>query len=353
MKLHFKRSFFVVLIIAVFGFFTTALYAEQVSSVKIQPSILEEKADPGKDYTSILRITNTGDSDQNYQLVVEDIDSIDADGRPNFSKNLEKTGFEMSSWVRLEKTSVTITPGETASIPYVISVPKDASPGGHFGAVFVTTDGKKPDSIGAAVGYRVGSLLSFQVSGDVVEKSEIREFTSDKTIYGDTNVVFKIRVKNTGNSLSRPHGMIEIIDMFGKSVTQVPLNENLSAVFPRSERTFNVTWKDDKMHLGKYTAVASMTYGSDVQRTIFSETDFWIAPSGVLTPVIGFLFFFALILYISVKLYIRKKMREYGIRTSPEKSSHSSEFSARSTVMFFVFIAFTAVFLLVLFVLLA
>jgi len=355
MKYHIKRPIVALFAFLFLGLLLTAspLLAQQANSVKIQPSIIEEKVDPGQNYSSVLRATNTGTMAQNYTVVVEDIESIDATGRPIFATKKETTGFEMSSWVKAEKTTVVVGPNETVEIPFVVSVPKNATPGGHFGAIFLTTEGKKPDTIGAAVGFQVGSLLSFQVSGDVLEKAEIRQFTSDKALYGDTKVKFNVKIKNSGNSLVRPRGMIEILDMFGKNVTTIKLNDSAAAVFPRSERSFTVTWEDDKLHLGKYTAIASMTYGFDVQHTIFSETGFWIAPTSVLTPVLGFLFFLALVLYISVKLYIRKKMREYGINTKTEKAKRKADFSSRSTIMFLAFVAFVVIFFLVLFAMLA
>ncbi|MFA5831575.1 MAG: hypothetical protein WC878_07145 [Candidatus Paceibacterota bacterium] len=355
MKTYVKSGrFFAIASLLFFGFFFSAgpIFAQQTASVKIQPGIIEKKADPGKEYPEVLRATNTGTVAQTYTVIVENIDSIDASGRPVFATKQETTGFEMSSWVKISNPIVTVGPKETVDIPFIVSVPKDATPGGHFGTIFLSTDGKKPENIGATVGYQVGALLSYQISGDVIEIAEIREFTSDKTMYGDTKVVFNVKVKNTGNSLARPRGMIEILDMFGKNVTTVKLNDSGAAVFPKSEREFTVTWQDDKMHLGKYTAIASMTYGFDVRHTMFSQIGFYIMPMNVVTPVLGFLFLVALVLYISVKLYIRKKMKEYGI-TSKTAKAHSSEFSSRGTVMFLAFVAFVVIFFLALFAIMA
>jgi hypothetical protein len=331
--------------------FAGQVFAVDSASVKIQPSIIEERADPGKDFNGKLTATNTGATSQTYNVVVKDIESIDANGRPIFSKEKEVTGFEMSSWVEVQNKTFTLAPNESAAIPFVVRFPKDAAPGGHFAAIFVSAGGQKPATIGAAVGYDVGALMSFQVSGDVVENANIRQFSSDKTVYGETNVKFTVKMENTGNSLIRPRGIVEIMDMFGKKTETLKLNDSGAAVFPHSTREFTVSWEDKKPHLGKYTAIASFSYGLDVKRTVFSQTEFYIAPTNIITPVLGFLFLVALILYISVKLYIRKKMKEYGIKN--EKTARKADFSSRSTVMFLAFIVFSAIFILVLLAMLA
>ena len=354
MKHSTGHSFVFALAISFFSIFSFAGVAlsEEAASIKIQPSIIEEKADPGKDFNGKITATNTGAAAQTYAVSVKDIESIDGSGRPIFSKETEKTGFELSSWVKVENKTFTLAPGESVDIPFVIQFPKDTPPGGHFGAIFLDTGGKKPDTIGAAVGYEVGALLSFQVSGDVLEEANIRTFTSDKTVYGETKVKFLAKIENTGNSLIRPRGIVEIVDMFGKVTKSLELNNSGAAVFPHSSREFSVDWEDTSPHFGKYTAIASFSYGLDVKHTIFSEVGFWIAPVNIITPVFGFLFFVALILYISVKLYIRKKMKEYGI-TSKTAKAHSSEFSSRKTIMFLAFVGFAVVFFLALFAIMA
>jgi hypothetical protein len=349
------RRFAVILVflfVGAFAFVGVTLAAEK-ASLQIQPIIIEKQIDPGKDFNGTLRATNTGTIAQTYTVSVEDIESIDENGMPIFSKQKQATAFEMSSWVKIENKTFTLAPNEVAAIPFTVEVPKDATPGGHFAALFVNTSGKKPDTVGAAVGYQVGSLLSFQISGEVVESADIRTFTSDKTVYGETKVKFVAKVENEGNSLVRPRGLVEIMDMFGKKTASLKLNDSGDAVFPHSSREFAVTWEDKKPHMGKYTAIASFSYGLDIKRTIFSEIEFYIAPTNIITPVLGFLFLIALILYISVKLYIRKKMKEYGINSKKEKIIHRADFSSRSTLMFFVFFIFSAIFILVLLAMLA
>jgi hypothetical protein len=337
---------------AIFGVFGNIATAQESASLKIQPVLIEEKLEPGKDYPFVLHVTNLGSVPHVYTTLVQNISSIADNGSPIFADNQESTGYELSSWVKTAPGNILIAPNETVAVPFTVRVPKDATPGGHFGAFFMNMDGKKPETNGAAVGFQVGSILSFQIAGDVLEEAKIREFTSDKTIYGGSKATFTIKVENLGNTLLRPRGLVEISDMFGKKIASVKVNDSSAAIFPHSVKTFTVEWEDSAIHMGKYEAIASMGYGTEVQHTIFSILSFWIIPMEVVIPVAGFIFALALVLYIWVKIYIRRKMKEYGI-SKDSKSSRAGELTSRSTVVFISFVAFLAVFLLILFVIFA
>jgi hypothetical protein len=333
-------------------FFGSQVFAQESESIKIQPTIVEEKIEPGKSFSSVLSATNLGSVAQVYKVSVQDIESIDEKGYPVFAKEHEATGFEMSSWVKIPRPEITIGPGATVEVPFMVTVPTDASPGGHFGTIFLSTNGEKPKTVGASVSYQVGAILSFQIAGDIKEEARIRQFTSDKTLYGEPKVTFHVKVENMGNTLVRPRGFIEIVDMFGKKTATVNLNDSEAAILPHAVREFTVTWDDDRVRMGKYQAIASLEYGTDVKHTIFQELSFWVIPSKVVLPVLGIIFLVALILYIWVKLYIRRKMREYGMPKAAKKAPQA-EFASKSAWVTIAFIGFSVVFLLIVFAIFA
>lgn len=329
-------------------FSSSYVFAQESESIKIQPTLVEEKVDPGKSFSSVLSATNLGSVTQTYKVSVRDIESIDGDGHPVFAKEHEATGFEMSSWVKIPRPEVTIAPGATAEVPFTVAVPGDASPGGHFGTIFLSTQGEKPKTVGASVAYQVGAILSFQIAGDIREEARIRQFTSDKSIYGESKATFHVKVENLGNTLVRPRGLLEIVDMFGKKTATLNLNDSEAAILPHGTREFTVTWDDDRVRMGKYQAIATLEYGTDVKHTIFQEISFWVIPSKVVLPVLGIIFLVALILYFWVKFYIRKKMKEYGM-SKANKKTPQGEFASKSAWMTIAFIGFLVIFLLVVF----
>lgn len=341
------------LVAAFFVFFVSIPgLAQAAESLKVQPTLVEENIEPGKSFSSVLHVTNLGESTQSYKVIVQDIESIDENGNPVFAKEHEATGFEISSWVTTSRPELVLAPGQSADVPFTVTAPANASPGGHFGTIFLSTQGEKPKTVGASVGYQVGAILSFRVAGDTVEEARIREFKSEKMVYGESKAVFRVKVENLGNTLVRPRGLLEIVDMFGKKTATLNLNEGEAAVLPHSVREFVVEWNDDRIRMGKYQAIASLEYGTDVKHTIFQELSFWIIPSKVVTPVAGIIFLVALILYFWVKLYIRRKMREYGMPKG-SKASAKGDLSSKSAWITIAFIAFLVVFLLVVFAIFA
>ncbi|MBI2120465.1 MAG: hypothetical protein HYT94_02460 [Parcubacteria group bacterium] len=337
-----------------FSFFlvSTVVFAQESESIKIQPTLIEENIESGKSFSSVLHVTNLGTASQSYKVTVQDIESIDESGHPVFAKEHEATGFELSSWVKIPRPELTLAPGQSADVPFTITAPENAAPGGHFGSIFLSTQGEKPKTVGASVGYQVGAILSFRVAGETREEARIRSFTSEKMIYGESKAVFRVKVENLGNTLVRPRGLLEIVDMFGKKTVTLDLNESEAAILPHAVREFTVEWNDDRVRMGKYQAIASMEYGTDVKHTIFQELSFWIVPSKVVLPVIGVVFLVALILYFWVKLYIRRKMREYGMPKG-SKAAPKGELSSKSAWVTIAFIGFLVVFLLVVFAIFA
>lgn len=98
-----------------------------------------------------------------------------------------------------------------------------------------------------------------------------------------------VEVKNLGNGFVKPFGTVEIRDMFGNETYIYQLNNAnpRSNILPSSSRLFKNPIKNiDK--IGRYTATASVTYGSGSE-VLISKKTFWYVPDWlVLAIVIGF-----------------------------------------------------------------
>jgi hypothetical protein len=295
----------------------SAVRAQEVESIKLQPATIEQKINPGESFSSKIRITNLSSRSETYNIFVDDIDGIAGNGQPIFSDNHTQTGYELSTWVKLSKNSITLPSGAALDVLFTVVAPKDANPGSHFGAIFASVEPGAANENGATVGYRVGTIISLHVSGEVTETADIRSFSSGKRLYGKPEASFEIVVENSGNTIVRPRGPLTIEDGGGKNVGTVMINNDAAAVLPNTKRTFSVSWNDEAFRFGKYTAVASLGYGLDAQRTISASLSFWVLPMNVLGPLVGGLALFSLLLVVGVRMYIRKKMREAGVTSAP------------------------------------
>lgn len=290
------------------------------SGLRIQPSTIEERIDPGETYNGVLRATNLAPELKQFYIIRRDIEGINQEGTPIFSDpNQEKSGFELTSWITVPDGPIGIAGNETREIPFSITVPKDASPGSHFGGIFLSLEPVKPETIGTGVGFQVGTVVVLRISGDIVEDARIREFVTDKDIYSSPKVKFSTRVENPGNVLVRPRGPIDITDFFGRKVTTLKpliMNDPDAAVFPKSERTFEVQWEGDKLSFGRYEAVMSLVYGDEARRSVSSATSFWILPLNIILPVFAVLLALVLGIMVFVKLQVRRRLAQMGVQQS-------------------------------------
>lgn len=351
-----KRLFILCLVCSVFFPLVNAhAQNNKAAGIGLTPATIEGPAIPGETQTHDVQVTNLSGVRQTYYLFTKDISGVSDGGVPVFAdESAEKTGYELSSWVTLDVPEITLDPGEAKSITVTIAVPQDATPGSHFGGVFVSMDPPKLRSTGASVGYQVANIISIRVAGDAVENAQIRSFSADNFIYGKPEVSFTARIENKGTVLVRPIGPLEITNMFGKRVGLVTFNDTKAGVFPLTIREFHASWNNENPGFGRYQAILSVVYGDQGrQATISSTATFWILPMNIILPAIGILAFLLLSIYIGVKLYINKTIQSVsGTSRRIVRRRQATGMSALLLVTV-VMLAVTALFLIILLALFA
>lgn len=292
-------------------FAANCAFAQVSEGIEIKPGVIEDRADPGTTYNFSVRVTNISNDQKTFYLSAQDITGLTDEGLPIFSQETEVTPFELSAWITLPETQITLAAHDSTAVPFVVHVPANATPGSHFGGVFVDARPPKQRTTGSGIGLKVGSIINLRISGDVNEEAQLREFSTSHIVYGSAaSVDFNTRIANLGNSLLRPHGLIEITDMRGSKVGLVKLNDKGSGVFPATDKTFTETWEYDGVAFGRYQAVVSVVYGEDGRKTISAATSFWVLPLKPILTVLGTLFGALLVLYLLVRMYIARKLRE-------------------------------------------
>jgi len=344
-SLRLPLAVFALLLVLPLGVFAQS---NNSAGIGITPATIEEPADPGQQLTEQVQVTNLSGSRQVYYLYVRDISGVSGGGTPVFAdENLERTGFELSSWVSLGVTELDLQPGESQLFDILIDVPDNATPGSHFGGIFVSMEPPRMRSIGAAVAYEVANIISIRVAGDAVEKADIRQFSTDNFVYSEPSVEFTARVENSGTVLVRPIGPLEITDMFGREVAQLTFNAQRAGVFPGTERDFRITWEGEGPGFGRYQALLSLAYG-DAGRisTISTNTTFWVLPMNIILPALGVLALLLLVTYICIKLYIRSKIgyTTAGVRRVVKRRQQSA--MPFTLLLLVVMLSVTALFLI-------
>lgn len=290
--------------------------AQGSAGVGISPAVIDpsEQFEPGQVGVFSVKVSNLSAVDQTYFLTTRDIVGVQDGGVPIFAtENQEKTGYELSDWVEIPET-VFVASGQQADVQIKITIPENVSPGSHFGSMIISVDPPKLRSSGAGIGYEVANIINIRIAGDVAEAARIRQFSTSKYIYGETNVEFSARIENEGNTLIKPTGPLEVVNMFGKRVAQLTFNEPQAGVFPKTSqsdglRDYTVTWTDPSPGFGRYEALLSVVYGSTGKfSTISSTVTFWILPMNIITPALITLAILFLVIFVAVKLYVRRSM---------------------------------------------
>ncbi|MDO8516250.1 MAG: hypothetical protein Q7S28_03305 [bacterium] len=336
----------------VFAF--TPVFAQDVSRVRVAPAILQQRVSPGAKLSETLKVTNLEAVSRDFAVFASDIKGLTETGEPIFSEtNVENYG--VSSWITLGAKNVTVPAGETREVPFTIIVPESAGPGGHYGGVFVSYTPEKQALTGSGIGFQVGMLIDLRIAGNAIEEANIIEFSTDKSLYQGPAVNFTSRVANEGNVLLRPRGPIDIVNMFGKKVATVVMNDSNAAIFPGQERSFAASWSDSGLAIGRYDAVMSLGFGEDVKKTISSATSFWIIPVLPIALVLFGVIFFITLFTWSLKRYIRKKVEKLsGSQKIAQSDEEKFLYQAKlpfSRLMFVTVLTliFTLVFLVALF----
>lgn len=327
----------------------------QGAGIGLSPAVVEDSMNPGSTKTFSIEISNLSSSRQTYYLFTRDIVSVDAGGAPIFAdEDIEKTGYELSEWLSLSTAEVTLEPGQKTPVEVTVAAPDDATPGSHFGGMFVSMEPPRMRSTGAAVGYEVANIFSIRIAGDAVENAQIRAFATDNFIYGKPKVTFHARIENKGTVLVRPVGPLEIHNMFGKRVAMLTFNESKAGVFPLLTRDFSITWTDENPGFGRYQAVLSLVYGEQGRlSTISSTASFWILPMNIIAPALGVLAFILLTVFIVMRLYIKRTLRlaSAGSRRIVRRRRNGG--LSALLLITIVMLAVTALFLIILLVLFA
>ena len=329
----------------------------QRAGLSISPAVYEEQHEPGSIHSFTLRINNLEDRQRTLFLAPRNIIGVEAGGVPVFaSDEQELTGFELASWIDFSTDVVEIAPNASESVTVVINVPEDAPPGSHFGGINVSSRGEQMERTGAGVNFGVTNIVTVLVDGELDERAMIRSLSTDRFVYGSTDVGFTARVENMGNVLQRPIGPLEVTNMFGATVASLTVNEPRAGVYPRTERVFTTTWSDENPGFGRYQATLSMVYGrGGANQTMTNTVSFWILPLNIIGPAALILGALLLIAFVSIRIYVRRAIAKHtgGTTRRVARSSHRATPFPFWLLTLIVMLAVTAVFLLILLVIFA
>lgn len=290
---------------------------DMANVIKVSPVRSDIEVPRGTSTTQKITITNVTQTPITLKPIENDFVAGDERGSPALILD-EDAYAPTHSLKRFMKplTNITIEPGKSRTIELVITVPKDAQPGGYFGAVRfapVSADGGGQVNLSGSV----ASLVLMTVPGPATEKMTITNFdiiqngSSASRFATPDGLQASVRFQNQGSIQLGPFGQLSVTK--GKDVVyQTEFNNKnpRDMVLPDSARRWDIPL--DKIGtFGNYTVTATFTYGTKNQ-TIEVKKSFWVIPHTVIiATIVGLIVLIALItgIWFFLRQYKRRIIR--------------------------------------------
>jgi hypothetical protein len=160
---------------------------------------------PGTEIDDYVSVSNLGATPQTFSVYGTDAITLRDNGAFSLLTAAQKPK-DVGAWITTKTNSISVAPGQTAIIPFVILVPSDATPGDHTGGVIASVAtaavGKK-GSPGLGVDQRVAARVYLRVSGQpvshVIATGLVTGFTPAWNPFGSGQATVDYDVKNSGN----------------------------------------------------------------------------------------------------------------------------------------------------------
>jgi hypothetical protein len=286
------------LVLSVFAFAPSVSHAS--TGLTIEPVKISHTLKPGESIKGVIRLSNASDEPEvQVDMKVEDfIPTAGAEGIQFVGRAPGVT--TVRDWVTLEgSASFIFKRGESRAIPYTITAPATAEPGGHFGVAFFKASKIDSDEQ-LRVGTQVGVLIFITIPGDSLQKGQILDLTAPEFLTSGP-VPFTMRFENTGTVHFEPKGTITITDMLGRTVGVVPVEG--SVVLPTNIKELRYQWDAKRFMLGRYTASAAVVDGSGAVLTS-KEVRFWIFPVWYILSFLG-----SVIVIFAILKFLRSRIK--------------------------------------------
>lgn len=292
-------------------------------ALSITPPLIKNNVNPGQIWKSSVKLINNNSYEIKAYVQVSDFEGGPEEGTVKFisaDPNSKDNTYLMSRWIVIDPGPITIPAFSSKEISYVVDVPEDAAPGGHYAAILAGTKSTDDQGGGSRIGIStmLSSLILLNVKGDVDERGMIREFSVNKQIVQDANIDFSVRFENIGNVHIQPQGEIKVYDFWDQEKGKILINHNRETgnVLPGGIRKWDFNWTGEKglFQMGRYKAVLVLSYGQQGRETVDRTLYFWVINFKVLAYVFGSIAFLVLLIVFVVRRSIKKAiMNTQGI----------------------------------------
>jgi hypothetical protein len=258
---------------------------------------------PGQTVKDSVTISNLSDAPQKLNLYAGDAAVTELGGTLGLTTpEQEPTG--VARWIKLSKNEVTLKPGDSADVPFTLSVPRGAAPGDYVGGIAASNFTTSVDSSGATIRQRnaVGARVYVRVQGPLneelsVEKVELTQVEPRRLPFvgeaGTATLVY--RVANVGNVRVSPKGTLTLKGLGGRQLVD-PIDLTVPELLPETSVVLTVPGISGLPSIDRVSAEVTLT-GNDSSAS--GSTSAWVvSPLAVVVVAAVVLVLFAMITWL-------------------------------------------------------
>ncbi|GGO88165.1 COG1470 family protein [Wenjunlia tyrosinilytica] len=184
------------------------------------------EGDPGTVLKDKVSVSNLSSEPMTFRIYGADAYNTPRDGGFAVRGEQERqTG--VGAWVAPAKDRLTVPPRTRADIPFTVTVPRDATPGDHPGALVAldTEVDKAKGSVAIGVRRAVGARIHLRVGGPALPALAVEDVGvgHGRPLLpgtGESTATLRYTLVNRGNVSLRPHVTLRAQGLFGRTLLQ-------------------------------------------------------------------------------------------------------------------------------------
>src|ERR1035437_8595172 len=162
------RAFLTFFAIIVLGL---CFYSPSAQALTLTPTRFEIRGNPGDVLTESMTLINENTDTETFYSSYSNFEAQGETGTPTFVAPKDDLG----TWITTN-TFLTVAPRQQIIVPFKVTIPKNAEPGGHFAVIFWGTT--QPGQTGVSIGSKTGILVLLSVNGNVKQDAGLLGFNT-------------------------------------------------------------------------------------------------------------------------------------------------------------------------------
>lgn len=231
-------------------------------------SIFIHEVEQAESIEDAVRVINN--TAETKEVLVYAVDAVSSTGGAFACAQLAQESEGVGSWLELEQTEVTLAPQSSTDIPFVLTVPENASPGEHNGCIVIQekTEPAEVGGTGIRLSFRTGLRVAVLVPGEIIRELNV---AGPNVRRSDNNlVIIQPQVANEGNVSIDTQVTVWLKSILGKTLAK---KTSQYPVLP-SDEVASWNFEFDKPYWGGlYRAQFAIAYDENPDARVGLDTE--------------------------------------------------------------------------------